>query len=98
MLSFFLFGLPFLAFHGEFIEVNFTSLEGLSLFSITDNFDALNLITFGDGIHNGLIRSVYHIAKNRVFSIQMRCRTMGNKKLAPIGSGTGIGHRENPRP
>ena len=53
---------------------------------------------FGDGIHNGLIRSVYHIAKNRVFSIQMRCRTMGNKKLAPIGSGAGIGHGENPRP
>ena len=57
------------------------------------DFDFFDLIALGDGIDHVL--AFGHKAEDRVFSVKVRGRHVGDEKLAAIGAGACIGHGEN---
>ena len=58
-----------------------------------ENFDLLDLITLLDGIDD--ILTFGDKPENRMLPVEVGRRKMGDKELAAICSGAGIGHRED---
>ena len=65
------------------------------MFSLTQDGDFLNDISFGDAVHNFL--SGDYRTENAVFAVQPRGGNVGDKELASVRIGTGVCHGEDSR-
>ena len=57
------------------------------------NFNRLNFITLGDGIHD--ILSLGHFTEDGVFAIEVRSWAVGNEELGTVGIWSCVGHRKD---
>jgi hypothetical protein len=58
-----------------------------------ENFNFLNFVAAGDGVHD--IHPISHMTENGVFAVKVGCGHVGDEELASIGPWTSIGHGEN---
>ena len=71
-------------------------LSSKEVVSGIENFNLLNFVAAGDGVHD--IHPIRHMTEDGVFSIKVRCGHVGDEELASIGPWTRIGHGENTGP
>ena len=58
-----------------------------------ENFNLLNFVATGDGVHG--IHPIRHMTEDGVFAVKVGCGHVGDEELASIGPWAGIGHGKN---